>query len=301
MKNRQPSPGKEGRVLITPEDGSAPFYAKLSMADEPIDEGTPLVMETLLADATAAALGLTNSATVNDAMAQLNAIKPGIEAGFSAGQLPYIKSKSVLGFLRNPTTDSSVMLQNKTGAPYWNDLGTFRNAIGMREDLLIQKTSLPLASSFEIDMTGLDWNAYRLMRVKFKMYPKEACSRFAMRVNDVYSSFYNYSALIPGENLEVVTSGSYIDMGGFQENYSIFDILFHWEDRTVGASEYWPGWGALMNVFRYDGYDGAFPCIYVCSGQVGSSYGWDKKLNFFDYAGGTKNFDVKDVEVWGVR
>lgn len=35
-------PTKPGRVLITPEDGSAPFYAVMSRADEPEQEGTPI-------------------------------------------------------------------------------------------------------------------------------------------------------------------------------------------------------------------------------------------------------------------
>ena len=42
MNDRIPAEGKAGRVLITPEDGSAPFYATVTMADEPLQEGTPL-------------------------------------------------------------------------------------------------------------------------------------------------------------------------------------------------------------------------------------------------------------------
>lgn len=42
MKDRIPADGKAGRMLITPEDGSAPFYATVTMADEPLEEGTPL-------------------------------------------------------------------------------------------------------------------------------------------------------------------------------------------------------------------------------------------------------------------
>lgn len=57
MNDRIPAEGKAGRVLITPENGSAPFYATVTMADEPLDEGTPLNKATLLKDATAALLG----------------------------------------------------------------------------------------------------------------------------------------------------------------------------------------------------------------------------------------------------
>ena len=53
MQDRTPTPGQEGRALITPEDGSAPFYAKIQMADNPTEPGTPLNKENLLQDSTA--------------------------------------------------------------------------------------------------------------------------------------------------------------------------------------------------------------------------------------------------------
>ena len=52
MQDRIPAPGKEGRVLITPENDSAPFYAKVEMSDSPTQEGTPLNKATLLSDET---------------------------------------------------------------------------------------------------------------------------------------------------------------------------------------------------------------------------------------------------------
>lgn len=52
MEDRVPTPGQDGRVLITPENGSAPFYAKITMADNPTNNGTPLTKETLLQDGT---------------------------------------------------------------------------------------------------------------------------------------------------------------------------------------------------------------------------------------------------------
>ena len=35
-------PKKPNRILITPENGTAPFYATWQRADEPIEEGTPI-------------------------------------------------------------------------------------------------------------------------------------------------------------------------------------------------------------------------------------------------------------------
>lgn len=68
MQDRTPTPGQEGRVLITPEDGGTPFYAKIEMADNPISNGTPLNKETLLQDDTEIALfGDVTNRTVDEA------------------------------------------------------------------------------------------------------------------------------------------------------------------------------------------------------------------------------------------
>lgn len=67
MENRIPTPGQEGRVLITPENGS-PYYAKIEMADNPTQQGTPLTKETLLQDSTEIEIfGNASNRTVDDA------------------------------------------------------------------------------------------------------------------------------------------------------------------------------------------------------------------------------------------
>lgn len=68
MEDRIPTPGQAGRMLITPEDGSPPYYAVLTMADNPTQEGTPLNKETLLQDGTEVQIfGNANNRTVDDA------------------------------------------------------------------------------------------------------------------------------------------------------------------------------------------------------------------------------------------
>ena len=67
MKNRVPA--NPGRVLITPEDGSAAFYAVLTRADNPTEAGDPLSKETLLKDATAALYGLGATAVPDEVLA----------------------------------------------------------------------------------------------------------------------------------------------------------------------------------------------------------------------------------------
>lgn len=76
MKNRVPA--NPGRVLITPEDGSAAFYATLTRADNPTEAGDPLSKETLLTDATAALYGLDATAVPDEVLALLSRFQSGL-------------------------------------------------------------------------------------------------------------------------------------------------------------------------------------------------------------------------------
>ena len=70
MKDRQPT--QPGRVKFTPENGTAPFYAIMEMADEPTEIGTPPTKANLLQDETEHALfGNIADRTVNDAFANI--------------------------------------------------------------------------------------------------------------------------------------------------------------------------------------------------------------------------------------
>lgn len=60
-----------GRILIAPENGGEPFYATLTLADEPAVEGTKLNKENMLTDSVAALYGLPNTAVPNDVLSRL--------------------------------------------------------------------------------------------------------------------------------------------------------------------------------------------------------------------------------------
>lgn len=64
-------PVNPGRVLIKPENGSSAYYATMTRADNPTQEGTPLNKSSLLKDTTAALFGLDTSAAPNDVLAFL--------------------------------------------------------------------------------------------------------------------------------------------------------------------------------------------------------------------------------------
>lgn len=65
-------------MLITPEDGSAPFYAKIEMADTPMQLGTPFNKQNILQDATTELFGLNNSAVPDTIFSMLPAVRYGL-------------------------------------------------------------------------------------------------------------------------------------------------------------------------------------------------------------------------------
>ena len=70
MKDRVPV--NPGRVLITPEDETASYFATITRADNPIQEGTPLNKATFLKDETAELLGLeSDDPTVDEALSKI--------------------------------------------------------------------------------------------------------------------------------------------------------------------------------------------------------------------------------------
>lgn len=71
MQDRTPTPGQEGRALITPEDGSPSYYAKITMADNPTQEGTPYDKQNVLQDVTCDAIGIPHTSTPNEAFLAL--------------------------------------------------------------------------------------------------------------------------------------------------------------------------------------------------------------------------------------
>lgn len=70
MQDRVPL--KPNRMLITPENGAAPYYATVTRADEPTQEGTPLNKATLWPDNVAYELGLGSDSVPKDGFVALN-------------------------------------------------------------------------------------------------------------------------------------------------------------------------------------------------------------------------------------
>lgn len=81
-------PLKPGRVKVAPENGNPEFFATITRADEPTQEGTPLNKATLLKDSTAIKYGLTQDATPDDVLN--NMVTPAVaeQFGLSTESVP---------------------------------------------------------------------------------------------------------------------------------------------------------------------------------------------------------------------
>lgn len=91
MRDRQPL--YPNRVLITPENGAAPFYATVTRADDPVDEGHRLNKFTLLKDETCTMLGGDPQTMVpDDALQMLAALA---SSGGGSGDVGELEDYSV--------------------------------------------------------------------------------------------------------------------------------------------------------------------------------------------------------------
>lgn len=102
-------PVNPGRVLVTPENGGAAYYATLTRADNPTQEGTPLNKASLLKDTTAALLGGDSSMVPDEAFVALKNLIGVLDAEVSG--LPRIESGSYTGTGYNSSGETSVTLK----------------------------------------------------------------------------------------------------------------------------------------------------------------------------------------------
>ena len=104
MKDRVPV--NPGRVLISPEDGSPAYYATMTRADNPTQDGDPLNKNTFLKDTTAAMYGLNADAVPDDMFRKLSPVVPGNQGAENAGRYWSVDDNGGLVF-RNPTAKFS--------------------------------------------------------------------------------------------------------------------------------------------------------------------------------------------------
>lgn len=144
-----------GRVLITPENGNSSFYATVTMADNPTQEGTPPTKSNLLTDSVANKLNLNESGTVNQAIDKL----------YQRGEWSIIA---------NVTIAETVYSANITLSKALNDYHEFFVLIGRPSK---DSSSKSINANIQIPFSNNDSNIFSSLTVEYNQTEQTAYQR----------------------------------------------------------------------------------------------------------------------------
>ena len=144
-----------GRVLITPENGNSSFYATVTMADNPTQEGTPPTKANLLTDSVASKLRLDANATVDKALDKL----------YQRGEWE---------ILADVTVAESVYSANVTLSKALNDYHEFFVLIGRPSK---DSSSKSINANIQIPFSNNDSNIFSSLTVEYNQTGQIAYQR----------------------------------------------------------------------------------------------------------------------------
>jgi hypothetical protein len=128
-------PVNPGRVLVTPENGGAAYYATLTRADNPTQEGTPLNKASLLKDTTAALFDLGSDAVPDDVLKVIRSvldIKTEMEIVRYTGTGTYgADNPNSITFSRAPQLIIMIGGRHTNGNKMWAQIGNEKDWIYM--------------------------------------------------------------------------------------------------------------------------------------------------------------------------
>lgn len=161
MKDRVPL--YPGRVKLTPVAGQTNVY-DLIRADQPQQEGTPLNKASLLTDATAEELGLSDDPTVNDALFVLSQMMPAAEVNV------YADVGTTVTMTRGTKVLSGTVASNGYATLYPRVLGEWTisytfNGVQKTKNYILTSTNTVYIYPFEVGATLEDtsWDTIALV------------------------------------------------------------------------------------------------------------------------------------------
>lgn len=178
MKDRMTA--NPGRVLITPEDGSAAFYATVTRADNPTQAGDPLSKITFLKDATAALYGLGADAVPDDvfsAIKQLLDSKSRIAIGSYIGT--GVSGDSDPNWLNFDFEPSVLIILYK---------GLMTDASGYSYSMIATKTRTSVVVTWGAD--GSDTSGYRTTSANKFTFSGNQVSWYVEKDNPNWNNYY---------------------------------------------------------------------------------------------------------------
>ena len=170
MLNRQPTPGKEGRVHIVPENGDPDYYARIEMADDPLEPGTQFVKETMLQDDTAEAYNLDGAEATPDDVFKRQIITTDIKSlcGLdSTATLNDVIQRLAIGFGKYLWT---VTVLDQDGSPIPNVLvhadgqeGDYPSVVSVTDENGVAQVVAPSPATIGVN----DWFDYQKTKDEF--------------------------------------------------------------------------------------------------------------------------------------
>lgn len=186
MKDRIPK--DPGRVLITPENGDAAFYATMTRADNPEQEGTPLNKNSLLKDATAALFGLGADALPDDVLRKIASDTSNL----------YVWKKTGASYVEIVPT-----LSGPTGTTY--SVGYNNESIQYSDELEVVSGTLKLKNPSTVTITTSNYANYSTL----------LCGKYFTVTSN--NSLSNYLCFGDDTELKIKsnTQGSFVVKGGW--------------------------------------------------------------------------------------
>lgn len=138
MRDRVPQ--KPGRIALTDEQTGETRYYTMARADNPTEPGTPLNKASLLTDATCSALGLSNTATPNDAFDKLKTLVSNTQTAANNAQSAANAAKTAADNAQstaNAAKTKADSLKFKSGYVSLNAYKRVTVNVGFRPDLAI--------------------------------------------------------------------------------------------------------------------------------------------------------------------
>lgn len=186
MKDRVPV--NPGRVLITPENGIAAYYATMTRADNPTQEGTPLNKNSLLKDATAALFGLGTDALPDDVLRKIASDIPNL----------YVWKKTGASYVEIVPT-----LSGPTGTTY--SVGYNNESIQYSDELEVVSGTLKLKNPSTVTITTSNYTSYSAL----------LCGKYFTVTSNAGSKNYLHFGDDTALQIKSNTAGSYVAKGGW--------------------------------------------------------------------------------------
>lgn len=186
MKDRVPV--NPGRVLITPENGIAAYYATMTRADNSTQEGTPLNKNSLLKDATAALFGLGTDALPDDVLRKIASDIPNL----------YVWKKTGASYVEIVPT-----LSGPTGTTY--SVGYNNESIQYSDELEVVSGALKLKNPSTVTITTSNYTSYSAL----------LCGKYFTVTSNAGSKNYLHFGDDTALQIKSNTAGSYVAKGGW--------------------------------------------------------------------------------------